>query len=110
MQPEFAAHTLTAPRYPAGVTGPEFLARVCQAGVTLAGGLYPSIRTEYFRIGHMGAANLGDILATLSAIEQGLAACGYAFQPGSSLQAAQISLAGDNFTQTRAQQNVKIGV
>ena len=89
LQPEFAAHTLSAPRYPAGVAGAEFLAKVSQAGVTLAGGLYPSIRTEYFRIGHMGAARLGDVLATLSAVEQGLHACGYAFQPGSSLQAAQ---------------------
>jgi alanine-glyoxylate transaminase / serine-glyoxylate transaminase / serine-pyruvate transaminase len=87
--PEFGAHTLTAPRFPPGVTTPEFLARVSQAGVTLAGGLYPSIRAEYFRIGHMGAATLGDILATLSAIEQGLSACGYSFEPGSSLQAAQ---------------------
>ena len=89
LQPEFAAHTLSAPRYPVGVAGAEFLAKVSQAGVTLAGGLYPSIRTEYFRIGHMGAARLGDVLATLSAVEQGLHACGYAFQPGSSLQAAQ---------------------
>jgi alanine-glyoxylate transaminase/serine-glyoxylate transaminase/serine-pyruvate transaminase len=89
LQPEFAAHTLTAPRFPAGVTAPEFLAKVGQAGVTLAGGLYPSIRTEYFRIGHMGAAKLGDVLATLSAVEQGLTGSGYAFEPGASLQAAQ---------------------
>ena len=94
LQPEAAAHTLTAPRYPAlggGAAFPaaEFLGRVAQAGVTLAGGLYPSIRGEYFRIGHMGAATLGDILATLGAVEQGLQACGYSFEPGSSLQAAQ---------------------
>jgi alanine-glyoxylate transaminase/serine-glyoxylate transaminase/serine-pyruvate transaminase len=89
LQPEFAAHTLSAPRFPAGVAGPDFLSRVGKAGVTLAGGLYPTIRTEYFRIGHMGAAKLGDILATLGAIEQGLQGCGYAFEPGASLQAAQ---------------------
>lgn len=89
IEPEFAAHTLSAPRFPAGVSAPEFLAKVSQAGVTLAGGLYPSIRSEYFRIGHMGAARLGDILATLSAVEQGLGASGYHFQSGLSLQAAQ---------------------
>jgi aspartate aminotransferase-like enzyme len=37
----------------------------------------------------MGAARLGDILATLSAVEQGLGASGYHFQSGLSLQAAQ---------------------
>jgi len=89
LQPEFAAHTLSAPRFPAGVGGADFLAWVGKAGVTLAGGLYPSIRTEYFRIGHMGAARLGDILATLSAVEQGLQGCGYVFELGRSLQAAQ---------------------
>lgn len=89
-----AAHTLSAPRYPAGVRAGEFLARVGQAGVTLAGGLYPSLRSEYFRIGHMGSASLGDILITLSAIEHGLRACGVDFPPGISLQAAQSAWAG----------------
>lgn len=89
LQAEFAAHTLTAPRFPEGVNPSQFLTAVSQAGVTLAGGLYPSIRNEYFRIGHMGSANLADILATLSAIEQGLHNCGYKFELGQSLQAAQ---------------------
>jgi alanine-glyoxylate transaminase/serine-glyoxylate transaminase/serine-pyruvate transaminase len=59
--PEYAAHTLTAPRYPVRVNGAEFLAGVLKAGVTLAGGLHPAIRTEYFRIGHMGAVTLADV-------------------------------------------------
>lgn len=86
---ELAAHTMTAPLYPSGVEGPAFLARVAQAGAILAGGLHPAIRTQYFRIGHMGATNAGDILATVGAIEAGLAECGYAFQPGSGVAAAQ---------------------
>jgi alanine-glyoxylate transaminase/serine-glyoxylate transaminase/serine-pyruvate transaminase len=85
---EFAAHTMTAPRFPQGVSGPDFLARVARAGVVLAGGLLPAIRSEYFRIGHMGATNLGDVLATLGAIETGLADCGYAFERGAGLAAA----------------------
>jgi alanine-glyoxylate transaminase/serine-glyoxylate transaminase/serine-pyruvate transaminase len=89
LQPAFAAHTLTAPRYPAGVNGPDFLPRVAKAGVVLAGGLHPAIKNEYFRIGHMGAASLGDLLATLGAIESGLRQCGYTFPPGASLAAAQ---------------------
>ncbi len=89
LQPAFAAHTLTAPRYPIGVKGAEFLDRVLQSGVTLAGGLLPSIRSEYFRIGHMGAVTLSDVIATLSAIEGALAACGYQFTPNAGVEAAQ---------------------
>jgi alanine-glyoxylate transaminase / serine-glyoxylate transaminase / serine-pyruvate transaminase len=87
--PECAAHSMTAPRFPAGVTGPALLPKVTKAGAVLAGGLHPQIKAEYFRIGHMGAANAGDILATLGAIETGLAACGYHFEPGVSVSAAQ---------------------
>jgi alanine-glyoxylate transaminase/serine-glyoxylate transaminase/serine-pyruvate transaminase len=86
---EFAAHTLTAPRYPIGVNGTEILGRVLQSGVTLAGGLMPTIRNEYFRIGHMGAVTLGDVLATISAIETALAGCGYEFTPNAGVEAAQ---------------------
>lgn len=89
-----AAHTMTAPRYPAGLNGPEFLGQVTKAGVTLAGGLHPAIRNEYFRIGHMGAVTSGDVLATLGAVETALAACGYAFQPGAGLAAAQKVFSG----------------
>ena len=89
IRPEYAAHTLTAPRYPIGVNGTEFLGRVLQAGVTLAGGLLPAIRNEYFRIGHMGAVTLGDVLATISAIESALAGCGYVFKPNAGVEAAQ---------------------
>lgn len=84
-----AAHTMTAPRFPAGVSGGDLLPQVGKAGVTLAGGLLAVIRNEYFRIGHMGAVNLGDALATIGAIESGLAACGYSFAPGAGLEAAQ---------------------
>jgi alanine-glyoxylate transaminase/serine-glyoxylate transaminase/serine-pyruvate transaminase len=89
LRSEYAAHTLTAPRYPIGVNGPEFLARVLQSGVTLAGGLLPAIRSEYFRIGHMGAVTLGDVLATISAIETALASCGYEFTPNAGVEAAR---------------------
>jgi len=86
--PDYAAHTMTAPLFPAGINGPEFLAKVAKAGVILAGGLHPIIRSKYFRIGHMGSVNMGDILATLSAIETALSECGYAFEKGSAVSAA----------------------
>jgi alanine-glyoxylate transaminase / serine-glyoxylate transaminase / serine-pyruvate transaminase len=87
-QPEFAANTMTAPRFPAGINGADFLAKVAKAGVTLAGGLHPAIRAEYFRIGHMGSVTQGDILATLGAIETALAASGYSFTRGVGVAAA----------------------
>jgi alanine-glyoxylate transaminase / serine-glyoxylate transaminase / serine-pyruvate transaminase len=62
--------------------------------VILAGGLYPSIKTRYFRIGHMGAVNATDILATVGAIERGLVRAGYRFEAGSGVAAAQRVLAG----------------
>jgi len=88
LEKNYAAHTMTAPRFPEGIHGPDFLSRVSKAGVVLAGGLHPEIKAEYFRIGHMGAATLGDVLAVLGAIETALAGCGYQVEPGSSLQAA----------------------
>jgi alanine-glyoxylate transaminase / serine-glyoxylate transaminase / serine-pyruvate transaminase len=77
LKPEFAAHTLSAPRYPEGVNPGKFLAATNQSGVILAGGLHPANKNEYFRIGHMGACSIGDLLATFGAIEHGLAECGY---------------------------------
>jgi alanine-glyoxylate transaminase/serine-glyoxylate transaminase/serine-pyruvate transaminase len=88
LRPEYAAHTMTAPRYPQGITATALLPKITAAGAILAGGLHPEIRGEYFRIGHMGAANLGDILATLGAVETGLAECGYRFEPGAGVAAA----------------------
>jgi alanine-glyoxylate transaminase/serine-glyoxylate transaminase/serine-pyruvate transaminase len=89
LKEEFAAHTLSAPRYPKGVTQADLLPKVQKAGATLAGGLHPAIRAEYFRIGHMGPTNIGDVLATIGAIETALRQCGYAFTSGAGVAAAQ---------------------
>ncbi len=91
---EMAATTMTAPRFPAGVAGPEVLAKVKAAGVVLAGGLHPVIKSEYFRIGHMGAVSQGDVLATIGAVESALKACGYGFDTGAGLAAAMEVFAG----------------
>ena len=88
LRPEFAANTMTAPLYPDDIQGTELLARIKEAGAVLAGGLHPAIRTKYFRIGHMGAANHGDLLATVGALEAGLYRCGYQFQSGAGVAAA----------------------
>ena len=88
VRPAAAAHTMTAPRLPDGITARDLLPRVAAAGATLAGGLHPAIRDTYFRIGHMGAASVGDVLATLGALEAGLADCGYRFERGTGVAAA----------------------
>jgi alanine-glyoxylate transaminase/serine-glyoxylate transaminase/serine-pyruvate transaminase len=89
---DVAANTMTAPRFPAGITKADLLPKIKAAGVVLAGGLHPEIKAEYFRIGHMGAVKVGDLLATIGAIETGLAACGYAFEKGAGVAAAMAAL------------------
>jgi alanine-glyoxylate transaminase/serine-glyoxylate transaminase/serine-pyruvate transaminase len=87
-----AATTLTAPYFPDGVDR-AMLAHVKEAGAIVAGGLHPEIKARYFRVGHMGAVSAADILATVGAIETGLAKVGYTFEPGAGLAAAQAILA-----------------
>lgn len=89
LKPEWAANTMTALRYPEGISGADFLPRVARAGAYLAGGLHPAIKNEYFRIGHMGAAKIGDVLATIGAVEVALAQCDYRFELGAGVAAAQ---------------------
>jgi len=91
VNPEKAANTLTALYFPEGVNG-NVLPLIAQAGVILAGGLLPEIRETYFRVGHMGVVSRNDILATVGAIESGLAQAGYRFEPGVGLAAAQTIL------------------
>jgi alanine-glyoxylate transaminase/serine-glyoxylate transaminase/serine-pyruvate transaminase len=78
---------MTAPRYPQGVSGAALLPAVKAAGAILAGGLHPDIKNDYFRIGHMGPTTTGDLLATVGAIETGLAHCGYKFERGAGVAA-----------------------
>ncbi|MGC9469895.1 MAG: pyridoxal-phosphate-dependent aminotransferase family protein [Anaerolineae bacterium] len=85
---EIAAVTMTAPRFPKGIDGKRVLAEIKASGVVLAGGLHPEIKGEYFRIGHMGTVSQGDALATVGAVESGLAAAGYKFDAGVGVAAA----------------------
>jgi alanine-glyoxylate transaminase/serine-glyoxylate transaminase/serine-pyruvate transaminase len=85
---EVAANTLSAIYYPMGVEQ-NLLIEINRRGVILAGGLIPDIRNQYFRVGHMGSVNQGDLLATIGAIEGGLKSVGYRFEIGAGLSAAQ---------------------
>jgi alanine-glyoxylate transaminase/serine-glyoxylate transaminase/serine-pyruvate transaminase len=91
-RPDLAANTMTAPRFPDGVVGADFLAAANRAGVILAGGLHPAIRSQYFRIGHMGEVKPGDILAVIGAVESALMSCGYSFEAGKGVAAAMAVL------------------
>ncbi|MCB9190044.1 MAG: alanine--glyoxylate aminotransferase family protein [Flavobacteriales bacterium] len=66
------ANTLTAPYYPEDVNGGEFLRKVGENGVVIAGGLLPSHKTQYFRVGHMGIVNDEHIDRTAGAIKNAL--------------------------------------
>jgi alanine-glyoxylate transaminase / serine-glyoxylate transaminase / serine-pyruvate transaminase len=89
VRPEVSASTLSAAYYPHGVDGAQLLAKVKASGIVLAGGLLPEIKAQYFRIGHMGAATPGDILATIAAIEKGLSECNHPVERGWSVSETQ---------------------
>lgn len=83
-----AANTLTATYYPKNISGGDFLAAVKQSDIIVAGGLLPSHKTEYFRVGHMGIVNQSDIIATVAGIEKALKKCGYSFNLGDGISKA----------------------
>ncbi len=83
-----SANTLTAVYYPENIDGSTFLKHVGNNDIILAGGLLPSHKTQYFRIGHMGSVNNNDILATIGAIESSLIACNYSFETGIGIKTA----------------------
>jgi alanine-glyoxylate transaminase/serine-glyoxylate transaminase/serine-pyruvate transaminase len=74
---DISASTLSAPKYPAGVNGAELLKAVAKSGVIFAGGLHPLIKQEYFRIGHMGVVNSGDLVSSVTALSNALNQSGY---------------------------------
>ncbi len=82
------APTLSAVYYPEGI-GPDLVPAIAAEGVMTAGGLHPQIKEKYFRVGHMGAVNASDIIATVAAVERALKTKGYEFEPGSGVAAAE---------------------
>lgn len=81
-----AANTLTAVYYPENCEGGSFLKEVSNGGIILAGGLLSEIKSTYFRVGHMGAVNSNDVLATIGAIEIALQKQNHTFKTGSGLK------------------------
>ncbi|HLG74195.1 MAG TPA: alanine--glyoxylate aminotransferase family protein [Chloroflexota bacterium] len=82
------APTISAMYYPEGVDA-GLVAKVAGHGVTIAGGVLPGLAPKYFRVGHMGTCTASDIVATVGAIERGLADCGAKVSLGAGVAAAQ---------------------
>lgn len=80
---DIASNTLSAPYYPSQIDPATFLQGVNKEGVVPAGGLLPELKSKYFRIGHMGSVNKGDLLATIGAIETVLKSSGHRHELGS---------------------------
>jgi len=91
-----AAHTLSALRFPAGVD-PSLVGRIAEHGVYVAGGLHPAIRSEYFRVGHMGYAltRTDFLMRTVEAVASGLASFGGAVDGEGAVGAMLSSLQAD---------------
>jgi aspartate aminotransferase-like enzyme len=84
---------LTVARVPEGIDGAELLQRLEKGyGVKLAGG-QDSLKGKVVRLGHMGAIDVFDVLAGLSALELVLLEMGHPVEPGSGVAAAQRVLA-----------------
>lgn len=80
-----AANTMSAIYYPENIDGNVFRKDISEYGVILAGGLHKDIKANYFRVGHMGAINKSDLVATISAIEYALQKQNYTFNLGESV-------------------------
>jgi alanine-glyoxylate transaminase/serine-glyoxylate transaminase/serine-pyruvate transaminase len=87
-----SANTLTATFFPENVNGNDFLSEISNNDIILAGGLLPSHKKQYFRVGHMGSVNNSDIIATIAAIEASLYKNGYSFETGIGVRIAQTIL------------------
>ena len=83
-----SANTLTAVYFPENITGSAFLGHISKNDIILAGGLLPSHKTLYFRVGHMGSVNNNDIIAVIAAIESALFAGKFPFEMGIGLKTA----------------------
>jgi alanine-glyoxylate transaminase/serine-glyoxylate transaminase/serine-pyruvate transaminase len=91
--PTASANTLTVARYPKGA-GDDLVDAIRDEGVTIARAIHPELRGKAFRVGHMGACGVPEILVTLAAIERALYRLGQPVALGAGLGAAQKALVG----------------
>ena len=86
---DYASNTVTAIKYPDGVSDKDVRGRLKEEyGIIVAGSQAPH-KGEFFRIGHMGLVQMRELLATIGAIEASLAKAGYKFEKGAGVAAVE---------------------
>ncbi len=83
------ANTISVQYLPENVKQENFLADAERFGAVFAGGLIPSIKEKYFRIGHMGSITSSEVLIAVGAVERALKKNGYDIELGKGLSAAE---------------------
>jgi aspartate aminotransferase-like enzyme len=80
--------TVTAARIPAGLDWKAFNAELRARGLVLAGG-QGKLAGKVFRVGHLGAVTIDDILSLASTLEEVSLQFGRAIEPGRAVEAAE---------------------
>jgi len=83
---------LTAVKTPAGVDGSKLVKTMQSKYKAYIAGAQDPNKGKFFRIAHLGYMGGFDVITALSALEMTLADLGYAFEKGSGVKAAEISL------------------
>jgi aspartate aminotransferase-like enzyme len=82
------SNTVTAVKYPSGITDKDFRSQVRDLGILLAGGQGP-VKGKIWRTNHMNICTERDILSTMAIIEIVLKRLGFEFPLGSGVLATQ---------------------
>lgn len=86
--PAHASKTVTAAYVPDGVDWKDLNREFRERGLVLAGG-QGRLSGQILRVGHLGAVNVGDIVAAMSIIGEAAAALGLPVEPTAGARAAQ---------------------
>jgi aspartate aminotransferase-like enzyme len=86
--PAHYSNTVTAVKYPSGITDKDFRSQVRNFGILLAGGQGP-VKGKIWRTNHMNICTERDILSTMAIIEIVLKRLGFEFPLGSGVLATQ---------------------
>ncbi len=85
--PDYASDTVTAIRYPDGISDADFRGALLNDYNVIVAGAQAEIKGKVFRIGHMGICSWTDLVATFGAIEAVLTRLGYDLEKGASVAA-----------------------
>jgi aspartate aminotransferase-like enzyme len=87
-EPAFASQTVTAAWVPGDLDWKVFNAQLKERGLVLAGG-QGKLKGRIFRIGHLGAVEVEDILGAIAVLEEASLRVGRVVEPGAAVAAAQ---------------------